>query len=130
MQKIMALKGQSFDAKLHEQQAQQGEQPTGIELDPKLPGLVFRLQVKPGVGEQIGLALAGDEQDASAFVDRMVPGRIAAQVPAVFRLGHQDGVKLAALEALAIKNDFQIIYAKVDESGEVGFVISEGEVVS
>jgi len=42
---------------------------------------------------------AGDEQDARALVDRMVPGRITAQIPAVFRLGNEDPVELAALEA-------------------------------
>ena len=47
---------------------------------------------------KIGLALAGDEQDARALVDRVVPGRVTAQIPAVFRLGNEDTVELAPLE--------------------------------
>ena len=41
-----------------------------------------------------------------------------------------DSKALAALERLAEQNDFQILFARVDESGSVGFVISDGEVVS
>jgi hypothetical protein len=41
-----------------------------------------------------------------------------------------DSHALAALERLAEQHDFQILFARVDETGSVGFVIQDGEVVS
>jgi energy-coupling factor transporter ATP-binding protein EcfA2 len=41
-----------------------------------------------------------------------------------------DSHAMAALEKLAVKHDFQILFARVDESRAVGFVIEDGEVVS
>lgn len=41
-----------------------------------------------------------------------------------------DSKALAALEKLAEKHDYQILYARVDETGKVGFVIEDGQVAS